>query len=137
MHRGIHGAYDPSYKQAIEWFSESPSLAKEYGSNVISKDVTTKSPADIGFRDFNTEVKITDVMDRVKRAIMDRFNSGQLDKQKAIDLFDKADSYKGNDYKKVHQWLMESPDALDLLKGAGYDSINHVERGTATTGVFR
>ena len=138
MYRGIHGKYDPNFKQNIEWFSKEKNLAEEYGPNVIQKDINPKNPASLGFRTYGTEIKFDDVLDRIGRAITDRFQSNQLPKDSALKLIDEVESLRGGkDYKKVHQWLMESPQAANLLKGAGYDSIEHIERGVPTYGVLK
>lgn len=138
MYRGIHGKYDPNFKQDIEWFSKEKSLAEEYGPNLVQKDIEPIAPANLGFRTYGTETKFDDVLDRISRAITDRFNSNKLPKDTALKLIDDVESLRGGkDYKKVHQWLMESPQAANLLKGAGYDSIEHVERGVPTYGILK
>ena len=137
MYRGINGVFDPSYQNAIEWWSTKPELAKEYGETMLTRTGVPSNPVDLGFRDLNTEVKMSDVTDRVKRAITDRFNSGQIDRSVAMELFDKADSISANGFNRAHKWLSDTPELARILSDAGYDSIGHIERGTQTYGLLK
>lgn len=94
MYRGIDGEYDPNFQQPVEWWSEGKDLAKGYGQNVIERGVQPKSPVDLGFRDYRTEVRGSDVAERLQRAITDQFESGRLDKQAALSLFASARKLK-------------------------------------------
>jgi hypothetical protein len=136
-YRGLSREFDPSFKQPIEWFSENKDLAKGYGANVIERELDPKISVDLGLRDYRTEVKKDDVLDRIYRTIVDRFNSKELPKNEAMKLTDQLKSLRGGDeFKPAHQWI-NSKEMIDLLKGAGYDSLEHVEKGTKTWGVFK
>ena len=138
MYRGLRRPYDPNHPVNIEWWSEGEDLAKRYGGNVMTRDVVPQSPLDLGFRTYGTEVKFEDVLGRIRRGIEDQYAAGKIDKSVAKELFAKSHKIPRTDeYKEVHEWLMNSPDAVDLMKGAGYDSLKHVEDGTQTYGLLK
>jgi hypothetical protein len=138
LYRGLDRQNDPSRLNAIDWYSETPDLAKKYGSNIITKEKPqSMNSADLGFRDYMTEVKKDDVLDRVKRAVMDSFSSGKIEKQLAIRQVDRIENARGgNDFKRVHEWLSSDPAISSILRDSGYDSLSHIENGTQTYGLF-
>lgn len=138
MYRGLRKPYNPDYPNHLEWWSEGKDLASRYGHNIMEKDINPKAPIDLGFRTYETETRFNDVMDRIRRGITDRFNSGEIDKDAAVSLIDKSHQVQSKDgFKPVHEWLMGSPEAASLLRDAGYDSIHHVEQGTPTYGLLK
>ena len=137
MYRGIEGEYDPGFRQSVEWWAENKDLAAGYGSNVIQKPIQPINPVDLGFRDYRTEVRGSDVAERVQRAITDRFQSGHIDREAALGLFADAAKLRSVDgFKQAHQWI-NSPEVADILQKAGFDSISHVEKGSQTYGLLR
>ena len=138
LYRGLDRPNDPSRVNPIDWFSESRDLAEKYGNNIISREKSSAmTPADLGFRDYMTEVKKDDVLDRVKRAVIDRFSSGALDKETAMRNVDKIEDMRGgNDFKRVHEWVSGDPSIPSILRESGYDSLSHVENGTQTYGLL-
>ena len=137
--RGIKGKYDPNFKQPVEWWSEGEQLARGYGDNLMKKDIPFESPVDLGFRTYGTEVKLDDVLDRLKRVVIDQFHNKNIPKEKGMSLMDKIEDMRSNDtvFKPVYQWLRDIPELPKIIKDAGHDSIKHIEEGTQTYGKIK
>ena len=136
LFRGLGKKFDPAVKNPVEWFSETPELANIYGKNIVTKEPAKSiDVADLGFRDYMTEVKQDNVLDRVKRAVVENFQAGKIDKNKAMSLNDKIEDMRGasNEYKRAHEFI-NTPEISSILKDSGYDAISHVENGHQTFG---
>ena len=135
LFRGLENAFDPKIKKAVEWYSATPELANTYGKNVVTKGAGSADVADLGFRDYMTEVKQDNVLDRVKRSVVENFQAGKIDKNKAMSLNDKIEDMRGssNEYKRAHEFI-NTPEIASILKDSGYDAISHVENGHQTFG---
>lgn len=140
LYRGLSQPYNPEVKNTIEWFSETPELAKKYGENIITKNIEKPFNAfDFGFRDYMTEVKKNDVLSRVKQGVIDSFNNKNIDKETALNQIKKLESLKDSkdDFKKVHEWISQNPEIAKILKKAKYDAISHIEQGSQTYGILK
>ena len=138
LYRGLQNEVNPNRTNTIDWYSETPELANIYGKNIITKPMPENlSAVDLGFRDYMTEVKQSDVVDKVKQAVVDSFNTGKINKETALEQFDKLKTMqKGDDFKRVHEWIMENPKIADILKNSGYNAISHIDNGNQTYGLL-
>lgn len=146
MYRGLTKPYDDNYSSHIEWYSPTPEIANQYagydsGANVIVKDVSNliKSRTfEHGFRTAFTEIKADDFKSRIHRGIMESFKNGWITKDEGLDLFDRLDDIEvESGYKRVFAWWNDTPEFIDILKDAGYLSIQNLEQGEITYGVFK
>jgi hypothetical protein len=144
-YRGLTQPFTNSIKNNVEWFSTIPELANTYagnltGANVIKQELgdVGKNSIDLGFRNYMTEVKKGDVLDRVERSITDAFNNGKISKKVGLSKLDEIDKLRTNntDYKRVHEWISQDKSIPKLLKDSGYDSISHIENGNQTYGLL-
>ena len=136
LYRGLETAFNPRVKKSVEWFSETPELASTYGKNIVTKEPAKSiDVADLGFRDYMTEVKQDNVLDRVKRAVVENFQAGRIDKNKAMSINDKIEDMRGssNEYRRAHEFI-NTTEVASILKESGYDAISHVENGHQTFG---
>ena len=135
LFRGLREANNPLRTNPIDWFSETEELAKKYGDNLITKILPEKTNlADLGFRDYMTEVKKDDVLDRVKRSVIDSFDSGKIDRETALNNFNKInDMYSESGYKRAHEWI-NTKEISNILQDSGYNAISHIENGNQTYG---
>lgn len=135
LFRGLENEFDPKINKAVEWYSTTPELANTYGKNIVTKGSGSADVADLGFRDYMTEVKQDNVLDRVKRSVVENFQAGKIDKNKAMSLNDKIEDMRGssNEYKRAHEFI-NTPEIASILKDSGYDAISHVENGHQTFG---
>jgi len=135
LYRGLTNKHDPTIKNPVEWFSETPELAKIYGDNTITRQAGTADVADLGLRDYMTEVKKDNVLDRVKSAMFENFQAGKISKEKAIELNERLSKMKDvdNGYKRAHEFI-NTPEVSSILKDSGYDAISHIENGNQTFG---
>ena len=144
-YRGLTQPFDGNIKNSVEWFSETPELANVYsgngiGSNIIKKELgdVNKNAVDLGFRDYMTEVKKSDVLDRIEKRVIDAFNSGKINKETGLLHLDEIDKLRinENEFKRVHDWIASERQIPNILKKSGYDAISHVENGHQTYGVL-
>jgi len=131
MYRGMKGEHKEGRNPHIIWTTSNPDYANEYagaeaGANVMPLYVKVTNPADLGFRSTTTDVKLGDVLDRVKRAVTQAFTDGKITREQGLgindrisDLSDKAT----NEFKKVHQWWTDVKEIKGFLAEAGYDAI--------------
>jgi len=145
-YRGLTKPYDASVKNNIEWFSETPELANVYsgsniGSNIIKKELgdVNKNAVDLGFRDYKTEVKLDDVLDRVEKRVIDAFNNKKIDKATGLNNLDELEKLRNesSEFKQVHQWLSGQDKISEILKKSGYDALSHIENGYQTYGILK
>lgn len=138
LYRGLRDPHNPSRVNPVDWYSENQELAKVYGDHMITKEMPSNmNAADLGFRDYMTEVKKDDVLDRVKRSVMDSFNSGRIDKQTAINQIDRIENMRGgNDFNRVHEWIAKNPEIPSILQDSGYNALSHIEKGHQTYGLL-
>jgi hypothetical protein len=138
LYRGLQNEVDPNRINPIDWYSETPELANIYGKNIITKPMPENlSAVDLGFRDYMTEVKKGDVVSKVKQAVVDSFNDGKINKETALEQFDKLKNMKkGDEFKRVHEWIMGDKNIADVLKNSGYNAISHIENGNQTYGLL-
>jgi len=129
-YRGIVGKYDPNKFGDIIWVTKDWDYAKLYAEseeNIHSFHISRKNSFDFGFRTLQVHVKISDIVERVKRGVMDAFVAKSIRKERAMLLSDKLadieDSYPKS-MLKAWEWIQKSQkDIIPILKELGYDSI--------------
>jgi hypothetical protein len=95
-----------------------------------------------GFRTFDTEVQLTDIVSRITKALNERANSKGIDRatyESAKSILAKMKASPSGPFKKVWAWYMEDKRIVEALKAAGYDHVIGREGPTddvPTIGVF-
>lgn len=131
VYRGVTTRYDDTKNpKNIIWVSTSEDHAKMYATKKgevtafsINKIANT---LDLGFRSSETEVKLFEIISRIKDSILDLFERNKINEDLVRRLFDQAESIKISGYKKVYEW-MYVPEILDIIKKAGFNIIRQNE----------
>lgn len=136
VYRGLSQPHNPNQVNRVDWFTPDKDLASTYGKHIVEKDLPEQiSPFDFGFRTYSTEVKLGNMVDRIKDGILNSFQNGKITEDKAKSLFKKASSINtSNEYKPAAQWITDDERLTKLLKESGYDTISHAEDGIQTYG---
>lgn len=136
VYRGLSQPNNVNQVNRVDWFTPDKNLASTYGKHIVEKDLPEKmSPFDFGFRTYSTEIKLDNMVDRIKDGILDSYKNGTITEAKAKNLFKKASAIKNsNEYKPAAQWITDDDRLTNLLKESGYDTISHVQDGIQTYG---
>ena len=136
VYRGLSQPNNPAQVNRVDWYTPDRNLASTYGKHIIEKDLPENhSPFDFGFRSYSTEVKLDNMIDRIKDGILDSYQKGRITENKAKNLFRKVNSINtGSEYKPAAQWITDDDRLTNLLKESGYDTISHVQDGIQTYG---
>lgn len=136
VYRGLSQPNNPAQVNRVDWYTPDRDLASTYGKHIIEKDLPENhSPFDFGFRSYSTEVKLDNMIDRIKDGILDSYKNGRITENKAKNLFRKVNSINtGSEYKPAAQWITDDDRLTNLLKESGYDTISHVQDGIQTYG---
>jgi hypothetical protein len=133
VYRGLSQKFDPKYKNDVLWVSTSLDHAEMYasqGKGEILRYTLNGSklkPLDLGFRSVETEVKFDEIIGRLKPAIMEQFQNGNLSRNTAMEVMEDIDALKSlSGYKQVWEWI-HVKDVLELLKKAGFNAIKQNE----------
>lgn len=133
-YRGISGTYDKNYlkNQHIVWFTTDLEYALEYAdskSNVHKFKLNYKHPFDFNFRTLKVHVKISDMTSRIKQGILDLFPA-KISREKGLALFERLDKLEEkypSQMKYVYEWWNEIKELSQIIKDAGFDSIQAIE----------
>ena len=136
IYRGLSQPYNPNQVNAIDWFTPDQELARSYGKHIVEKELPKDiNPFDFALRTYSTELKLGNMVDRVKDGILNAFKEGKITESKAKSLFKKASSItSGNEYKPAANWISDDERLANLLKESGYNAISHVQDGIQTYG---
>ena len=144
MYRGLTQKYSDTERPNVEWFTPHKEYAEEYSSpdgEVIEQDVNVSNPIDLGFRDSETRVKMSDIIDRVQDRILDEYEAGNVsesDIYNATSAIHEIPEIAG--YKRVWEWLASLPELITILKSIGFDAYT-MREGTKsqfiTFGLFK
>ena len=146
-YRGLQVAFDQKVhdKSHIIWVTPNREYAMRYAadpSHLLKFNVDVKSGFKFGFRTFETEVKISDVVDRIRTALNERANSGGITKSQYKAVVTQLQAINDTDsgkFKKVWAWYMEDKRIAQALKAAGYDHVigrEGADDNIPTIGVF-
>lgn len=144
MYRGLTQKYSDTERPNVEWFTPHKEYAEEYSSpdgEVIEQDVNVSNPIDLGFRDSETRVKMSDIIDRVQDRILDLLEENKISETDARNAIHEIDNISAIDgYKRIWEWQVELTDLVTILKKVGFDAYT-MREGTKsqfiTFGLFR
>lgn len=131
LYRGVTGKYDSKFaaSQKIVWLSTSEDHAKMYADSgdLVSYRVAGRlDPLDLGFRAAEISVPFSEVSDRFRARIMDRFQSKAISKNDAMSILDTLDDLQISGHKQVWKWVHD-PKFLPLIKKAGFNAVKQRE----------
>lgn len=133
FYRGLQETWnaDRAKNQHLIFVTTDREYALEYAkdeSHVYQFHVVVHTPFEFGFRTLTTQVKFSDVGDRVRNGIMERFKHGLI-RDKAMQLIDELRGLKDkhSGFKEVWEWYMQEPELVRILKAAGFDAIKAQE----------
>lgn len=140
-YRGQLKPFEEDKIKNITWFTDSPEYADAYtisptmeeafsGENIIKAYLNKDKRFDFGYRTLKTDVKKSDVYERVQGGILEAYDRGLISKDKAKLLYKEADEKikaSGNDYKKVYEWYNEDPEIFRIIKESGFDHVTTKE----------
>lgn len=129
-YRGITGQYNPNKFPPVIWVTQDREYAKLYAetsAHVHLFRVKKTHSFDFGFRTLQVHVKIGDILDRVRRGIMDSFTSKKVSRERAMELVsrlsDIEDKHSGA-MLRAWEWIEKAQDDIvPILKTLKYDSI--------------
>lgn len=129
-YRGLQVAFDQSVhdKSHIIWLTNDREYAMRYAADprMLHRFVVHVNKGfNFGFRTFETEVTLGDVLSRIKVAMQKRANSGPINRAQHMAVMDRIKAIKvdGTKFKKVWAWYMEDKRIVEILKIAGYDHV--------------
>lgn len=130
-YRGLQVAFDQTVhdRSHIIWLTPDRQYAMRYAGDprhLMRFSVNVNHGFSFGFRTFETEVKISDVVDRIRTALNERANSGGITKAQYKAVIDQLSAIGDSDtgkFKKVWAWYMEDKRIANALKAAGYDHV--------------
>lgn len=140
-YRGQLKPFEEDKIKNITWFTDSPEYADSYtisptmkeafsGENITQAYLNKDKRFDFGYRTLKTDVKKSDVYERVQGGILEAYDRGLIDKDKAISLHDHVSELikkSGNEYKKVYEWYNEDPEIFRIIKESGFDHVTTKE----------
>ncbi len=128
LYRGLTTKdYNWLYSQDVIWLSTSKEHAQMYAEG-IGKVFTFKvsSPLnylDLQFVNSEVDVNLKDITDRLKSAILEKFEAKKLNRNKTLNLFDEANAIRPVPrMMPVWEW-MKNGEILKVIKNAGFNSI--------------
>jgi len=148
VYRGLGEEYVAEKSPNITWVTPDPAYAGDYadrnsttvydtdgrfypsGATILPLYAKAETPFDLGFRSTMTDVKYSDVMERVYGGVVKSFEMGRITRDEGVRLIGKIDKIQEKDdgtFKKVHSWWNSKPEIKDILQEAGYDSIHSNE----------
>lgn len=129
-YRGITGQYSPNKFPAVIWVTQDREYAKLYAetsSHIHSFRVKKTHSFDFGFRTLQVHVKIGDILDRVRRGIMDAFTAKKVSRERAMELVSSLSDIEDRHSGAMHrawEWIEKAQnDIVPILKSLKYDSI--------------
>jgi hypothetical protein len=119
--------YRVNYIQDIIWVSTSKEHSRMYTDDIgkifTFKLIGTLMPLDLQFRSSDVDVKFTDITERFKSALLERFESKKLSREKTLSLFDEVNKLREvSGMKEVWRW-MEHKEFTEIARKAGFNSI--------------
>lgn len=144
FYRGLQEAWngDKARGQHLTFVTEDREYALEYAKDedhLLAFKVDIKHPFDFGFRTLTTSVKLSEVVARVRKGVLDQFKAGKVSKDKGLALVERLKDVDQAGHKEVWEWYMKVPELSKVLQEAGYDSIMGNEGAgdnVVTYGVF-
>lgn len=131
FYRGLQVAFDQAVhdKSHIVWLTPDRDYAMRYAGDARHLQrftVHVDNGFNFGFRTFETEVKLTDVCDRIRSDMNKRANSGPINRAQYKAVMDQLSAMTDSDtgqFKKVWTWYMEDKRIVKALTTAGYDHV--------------
>lgn len=128
FYRGLQVAFDQAVhdKSHIVWLTPDREYAMRYAGDprhLQRFTVEVNNGFNFGFRSFETEVKLSDVGDRIRTAINALGNAGKMKLATYKAITDKLNTWDGNEFRKVWVWYMEDKRVVEVLKLAGFDHV--------------
>ena len=145
--RGMGEKHSNDKNKNIIWVTPDIEYSHLYANtgeapNIMPLYASVKNPFNLGFRSATTQVKLSDMANRIHRGIMTSFENGNISKSEGIKLIDAIrdlEDTSSNEFKPVWTWWDTIPEIKDFLKAAGYDAITAKEGSgddVVTYGVF-
>lgn len=130
-YRGLQVAFDQAVhdRSHIVWLTPDRQYAMRYAGDprhLLRFSVNVNHGFNFGFRTFDTEVQLADVVSRITKAVNERANSKGIDRatyENVKALLSKIKTSSGGQFKKVWAWYMEDKRIVEALKAAGYDHV--------------
>ncbi len=144
FYRGLQETWnaDKARNQHLIFVTEDKDYALQYAkdsNHLLAYHAKIKHPFDFGFRSLTTSVNFDEVLDRVRKGVLENFRAGKVSKEKGIQIVSDLKALHKSGHKEVWEWYMQTPELVHALKEAGYDAIKGNE-GTSddiiTYGVF-
>lgn len=142
LYRGLGDPYqEGAGTKASTWATGDKAWASDYalqnadtGANVMPVFAKSDNPINFGFRTSMTEVKPDEMAQRVSRRIMDQLQSGKLTEDQAMkaddavwEWYDSMGEADKRTYWPVYTYWNRDKNFVDVLKKAGFDSIDDAE----------
>ncbi|MFN4975935.1 MAG: hypothetical protein ACK5GV_11870 [Bacteroidota bacterium] len=119
--------YNYRYDQDIIWVSTEEEHSKMYtdgvGKTFKFKVVGTLHPLDLQFVHIDVDVKLSDITDRFKTALLELFEKKKLSRNKTLQLFDEVNELNIiSGMKEVWRW-MQHKEITAIARKAGFNAI--------------
>lgn len=130
-YRGLQVAFDQAVhdRSHIVWLTTDRQYAMRYSGDprhLMRFSVNVNHGFNFGFRTFDTEVQLADIVSRITKAVNERANSKGIDRatyENAKAILAKIKTSSDGQFKKVWAWYMEDKRIVEALKAAGYDHV--------------
>lgn len=143
-YRGLSQPYDESKVDHLIWTTDNPEYASAYayggadksninqGGNVLPLNVKAENPFDFGFRSQFTEVKYSDMLDRLESGVTQAFKDKRIGREEGLDILDEIIDLREsapdiNEFKPVFNWWNDKPEMVEILKKAKFDGLSAKE----------
>ena len=133
VYRGLTKTYNTNYKQDIVWVSTSFEHASMYSEGskegtVLCFEINDFSLhyIDLGFRSVETEVKMEELISRIKPYILEQYEKKVISKEKALQLMKSLSKITSTGYKQVWEHVHDK-NLIAIFQEAGFNAIRQNE----------